>query len=241
VGTRDAETEPRSAVDVLVVEDEESVLATLVETLTHAGFRARGCATASEAIEGMATTTPDLVVLDRRLPDMDGLDLCRRLRLDARTRDVAIVILTALDDEDEVLRGFDAGADDYLTKPWRSPLLLRHLRAVLSRTQGRRPDSASVSCGPLVLDPASHVALLSGRPMQVSRSDFDILLHLASRAGQVVSRADLAGPGSDPDPSKAERAIDVRICRLRAKLGRHGRMVVTVHGVGYRMDAPAEA
>lgn len=224
---------------VLVVEDDPAIAAPLVGVLERAGFSTTHVSTGSEAL----TTDPgDLVLLDLGLPDMDGLDVCRRLR---ERSDVPIIVVTARGDEVDRVVGLEVGADDYVVKPFGKRELVARIRAVLRRS-GSAPntghdDHADRSVlGGLVVDRRSHRVLLHGDEVALTPTEFDLLELLARDPGAVVRRSEILDEVWDQEWYGPTRTIDVHVAALRRKLGDSG-WVETVRGVGFRLAEPVAA
>jgi two-component system alkaline phosphatase synthesis response regulator PhoP len=221
---------------ILVVEDEEDILELLRYNLAKEGFRVTGALSGEEAVRAARSTPPDLIVLDLMLPGMDGLTVCRELKMDAKTRDVPIVMLTAKGEEVDIVAGLELGADDYVTKPFSPRVLLARIRAVLRR---RRVEAAPVSDSlvlhDLAIHPGRHEVLVQGRPMDLTATEFRLLHFLARRPGWVFTRAQIVQGVQGEDYSVSDRAVDVQIVGLRKKLGPAGKYIETVRGVGYRL------
>src|SRR5512145_1091030 len=173
--------------EVLVVEDEPDIRRLIVLHLERDGFRCRTAANGPDALREAKAAVPDLVVLDLMLPGLDGLEVCRRLRSDASTAGVPIIMLTAKSDEVDRVVGLEVGADDYIGKPFSPKELVARVRAVLRRS---RPDQGSrvLSVGPIALDPARHAVTVGGRPVVLTPKEFDLLRALLEAAGRVLSR-----------------------------------------------------
>jgi phosphate regulon transcriptional regulator PhoB len=225
------------ATDVLVVEDEPDIRHLIVHHLARDGFRCRTAASGPEALASVRAAAPDLVVLDLMLPGMDGLEVCRRLRRDPGASAVPIIMLTARADEVDRVVGLEVGADDYVPKPFSPKELVARVRAVLRRA---RPADAErvLRVGALALDPARHVASAAGRALELTPKEFDLLRALLEASGRVLSREVLLGRvwGYARADEIESRTVDVHVRRLRAKLGDEGRRIVTVKGVGYRLE-----
>lgn len=223
---------------VLIVEDDEVIADAVAETLDGAGFRALVAATGADALTLEAHEHPALVVLDLGLPDIDGLDLCRRLRASDPAR--PIIIVTARDEDMDVIVGLDAGACDYVTKPVSTAVLLARVRAQLRRAQADpRPI---VRVGALVLDLDAHRVELAGRSVALRPREFALLSLLAREAGRVVTREAILGAlwGAGWDAA-CNRALDVHVVSLRRKLGDHPgspTWITTVRSIGYRFATP---
>jgi DNA-binding response OmpR family regulator len=217
---------------ILVVEDEPKTRATLVLYLEHAGFDVREAATGPEAL---AAERPDLVVLDRMLPGLDGVEVCRRLREDGP---VPVIFLTARSTEEDRLEGLELGADDYVVKPFSPRELVARVRAVL-----RRSPSAGLAepltVGDLTLDPSRRVALLPGREARLTAREFRLLEALARVPGRILSREDLVTRAFGDAFDGFDRTVDAHVANLRRKIEDDPTTptrVITVFGAGYRLD-----
>jgi phosphate regulon transcriptional regulator PhoB len=225
------------AQDVLVVEDETDIRNLVVLHLSQEGFRCRTAASGPAALREAKAPPPDLIVLDLMLPELDGLEVCRRLRRDPATAGVPIIMLTAKVDEVDRVVGLEMGADDYVVKPFSPKELVARVRAVLRRT---RPPAGGepLKAGALSLDPARHVVEVAGAPVELTPKEFDLLHTLLEAAGRVLSREHLLNRvwGYARADEIESRTVDVHVRRLRAKLGAEGRRIGTVKGVGYRLE-----
>ncbi len=223
--------------DVLVVEDEPDIRNLVVHHLTREGFRCRTAANGAEALASVRTAAPDLVVLDLMLPEMNGLEVCRRLRADHATAGVPIIMLTAKTDEVDRIVGLEMGADDYVAKPFSPKELVARVRAVLRRA---RPGETSrpLAAGTVSLDTARHLVTVGGQPVGLTPKEFDLLHALLAAAGRVLSREHLLNRvwGYARADEIESRTVDVHIRRLRAKLGAEERRIATIKGVGYRFE-----
>lgn len=256
-GRRDADTRGRAPRDdegdvdsidvvgrqILVVEDDDGIALPLVRTLSREGYEVLRVAEGRAAIEQATAGEVELVVLDLGLPDMDGLDVCRRLR--DLGYDGGIVILTARDGELDRVVGLDVGADDYIAKPFALAELLARLRALLRRS-GSRPIAAepgttappAASATPLTVDPASRRAHAGDREVQLSTKEFDLLAQLDRHRGAVVTREQLMDEVWDENWFGSTKTLDVTMARLRQKLDDAGAdvRITTIRGVGFRLD-----
>ena len=223
--------------EVLVVEDEPDIRRLVVLHLERDGFRCRTATSGSDALREVKTAVPDLVVLDLMLPELDGLEVCRRLRGDTSTASVPIIMLTAKSDEVDRIVGLEIGADDYVGKPFSPKELVARVRAVLRRA---RPEQVAtvLSVGPITLDAARHAVSLDGRPLLLTPKEFDLLQALLEAAGRVLSREFLLNRvwGYARADEIESRTVDVHVRRLRAKLGDAGNRIATVKSVGYRLE-----
>ena len=221
---------------ILVVEDEEDILELLRYNLAKEGFRVTGALSGEEAVRAARSTPPDLIVLDLMLPGMDGLTVCRELKMDAKTREAPIIILTAKGEEADIVAGLELGADDYVIKPFSPRVLLARLRAVLRRRQAEpAPVSDSLILHEMTIHPGRHEVLVQGRPVDLTATEFRLLHFLARRPGWVFTRAQIVQGVQGEDYSVSDRAVDVQIVGLRKKLGPAGKYIETVRGVGYRL------
>jgi DNA-binding response OmpR family regulator len=216
-----------AVVRVLVVEDEDAIAEPLVEGLRREGFAVERAATGAEALAAAET---DVVLLDLRLPDVDGLDVCRTLR---ERSDVAIIVVTARGEEADRVVGLELGADDYVVKPFGIRELIARIRAVTRRAHARSPASP-VRIGPLEVDERSRRAAVDGREVDLTAKEFDLLAALARDAGAVVSRRRLLEDVWETSWYGSTKTIDVHIASLRRKLG-DPTMIETVRGVGFRL------
>ena len=225
---------------ILVVEDEQAIAEAVSYALRDAGFEVDCAADGDTAVAAVRATPYDLMVLDLLLPGRPGLEVCQTLR--AERRDLPIVMLTALDAERDRVAGLDIGADDYVTKPFSIAELVSRVRAQLRRRaldqNGR--GGKRVKVGALELDIARHTAMLDGKPLRLTVSEFRLVRLLASEPGRAFSRDDLVRHLWDDDFAGDRRAIDVHISNLRRKLEanpREPRRLLTVRGIGYRLVA----
>jgi DNA-binding response OmpR family regulator len=221
---------------ILVVEDDPRTSASVALYLRHAGYDVDVAASGPEALEHAAASPPDLLVLDVMLPGLDGIEVCRTLR--ARSN-VAIIMLTARTVEEDRLRGLDAGADDYVTKPFSPRELVARVGAVLRRA---RPLRAALRIGDVEIDPALREVRRAGRTVPVTATEFKLLEVLMSVPGRAFTRDELAERAFGHDHDALERTIDAHIMNLRRKLERDRAkpsVVVTVFGTGYRLGGSA--
>jgi DNA-binding response OmpR family regulator len=219
---------------ILVVEDDEAIASGLVRVLDSQGYRVQRVGRGRPAL-ALVTEDVGLVVLDLGLPDMDGLEVCRRLR--AARPDLAILILTARDQELDVVSGLDAGADDYLVKPFRLSELLARVRAHLRRTLAGAPDEAPepLRAGDLTVDAAARRAWRAGEELELRPKEFELLALLVTEAGRAVTRERIMREVWDTDWLGATKTLDTHVGTLRNKLG-EPETITTLRGVGYRLD-----
>ena len=222
---------------VLVVEDEPDIRDLLAFHLERGGYQVTRAATGPEALRQLRAAPPDLVILDLMLPEMDGLEVCRRLRAEPATAALPVIMLTAKGDEVDRVVGLELGADDYVVKPFSPKEVLARVRAVLRRA--RAPLSgAPLAVGGITLDGATHRATVAGRPLALTPKEFDLLRALIEARGRVLSREFLLDRvwGYARAGEIESRTVDVHVRRLRAKLGPEGERILTVKNVGYRLD-----
>jgi two-component system, OmpR family, KDP operon response regulator KdpE len=224
---------------VLVVEDEPAIQELIAYTLKQAGHQPLRADTAEHAMRLVQSALPDLVLLDWMLPGLSGIELARRLRADKRTKAIPIIMLTARADEQEKITGLEAGADDYIIKPFSAAQVDARIRALLRRTAD--PEPAQVEVGELVIDAGARTATLAGETLELSRKEFDLLLYLARRVGKVVTKQELLAEIWAQPYGGVEKTVDTHLSWLRAKLGENAsapRYLHTVRGVGIKLLVP---
>ncbi len=226
---------------VLVVEDEPDIAELIARHLRHAGMEVVLSGTGRDALEKIRTEAPRLIVLDLVLPDLDGFEICRRIRRDPATRHIPFVIVSGRDTEVDRLLGFELGADDFVTKPFSPRELALRIRRSLDRCQPVAIDPETLVFGEMAIDVPGHRVLVRGRDLDLTATEFRLLTALARRRGRVLTRehllADVWHPG-EQDGVDA-RTVDTHIRRLRDKLEGAAHLVETVRGVGYRLDGNA--
>ncbi|MFG6489183.1 phosphate regulon transcriptional regulator PhoB [Roseateles sp. BYS78W] len=227
---------------ILVVEDESAIAELISINLRHAGFEVTLAASATAAQYEVDRVLPDLVVLDWMLPGQSGVALARQWRGAARTKELPIIMLTARADEGDKIAGLDAGADDYVTKPFSTNELLARIRAVLRRKAPEALDSA-VEVGPLLLDPGTRRVSREGVEVKLGPTEFRLLHFLMTHPERVHSRSQLLDRVWGDHVFIEERTIDVHVKRLREALERVqcARMIETVRGAGYRLTQQSSA
>ena len=225
---------------LLLVEDDAAIRSALIRTLAERGHAVTSMANAMSALQHLLASPPDLILLDLGLPDVSGYEALRMMRA---VSSVPVVVITARDDEADIIRVLDAGADDYVVKPFGAGQIEARIRAVLRRASPGDPATASLlTVGGLRLDPDGHEATLDGAPLDLSRREFDLLHYLALRAGQVVTRRDLLTHVWRLPYGGADKTVDVHVSWLRRKLGetaQHPRYLHTVRGVGIKLSLPS--
>ena len=225
---------------VLIVEDESAIAELIAVNLRHNGFDPVWAEDGEGAQRELDAVLPDVVLLDWMLPGQSGLALARKWRADARTKGVPILMLTARGDEADKVSGLDAGADDYITKPFSTQELLARIRAVLRR---RVPEQAGgvVAVGALSLDADTYRVSWQEQPLKVGPTEFKLLQFFMRHPERVHSRGSLLDKVWGDHVYIEERTVDVHVKRLREALGEAGRMIETVRGAGYRLTASPAA
>ncbi len=220
---------------ILIVEDEPAIRELLALNLRHAGFEPLQAVDAASARRQIDAALPDLVLLDWMLPDQSGVDLARTLRADTRTREMPIIMLTARSAESDKLGGFDAGADDYVTKPFSPRELVARVRALLRRRSPEATDDPVEVAG-LRLEPETFRVIAEGQPLRMGPTEFRLLHYLMKNLDRVLSRGKLLDGVWGDHVFIEERTVDVHIRRLRIALqpSGHDRLIETVRGGGYR-------
>jgi DNA-binding response OmpR family regulator len=222
---------------ILLIEDDQRIREAVARALAQRGHDVRSFATGLAGVEDALVEAVDLVVLDLGLPDVDGLDVLKMIRA---VSPVPVVIATARDDEAEIVRALDAGADDYVVKPFSSDQLDARIRAVLRRL-GSDAESGPIVVGGLSIDPQSREASLEGTELELSRREFDLLLFLAGRVGTVVSKREILAEVWRQPYGGTDKTVDVHVSWLRRKMGESAaepRFLHTVRGVGIKLVDP---
>lgn len=228
---------------IYYVEDEAAIADLTVYALKQAGLDAVAFSHARDFFAACEQKLPELVLLDIMLPDIDGLEILRRLRANPATQALPVMMLTAKGSEIDTVHGLDTGADDYLAKPFGMMELVSRVRALLRRSQtgGLGNPSPLLSCGPLEVDSAAHTAAVNGVPLALTPKEFDLLRTLISSPGHVLTRAQLFERVWEASYLGSSRTVDVHVLTLRQKLDEAspgtGELIQTVRGVGYRMKA----
>ena len=231
-------TDRPSGERILVVDDEPDIVALVAYHLAKAGYRVSTASGGGEAIEVAQRERPALVVLDLMLPDRSGYDVLEQIRADDATHDVAVLLLTARREEPDRIRGLSLGADDYLTKPFSPQELVLRVGAILRRVASAPPapaDGDVLTVGTLRIDRAAMTVDVEGRRVELTPTEFKLLLTLADRRGRVQPRGRLLEQVWESVPDVQTRTVDMHVQRLRAKLGPAGHLIETIRGFGYRM------
>ncbi len=225
---------------ILVVDDEEDILELVKYNLEREGFRVKCAESGEKAVKSTWHERPDLIVLDLMLPGIDGLEVARRLKQDQKTAGIPIVMLSAKGEEADIVTGLELGADDYITKPFSPRVLIARIKAVLRRqsTQPKDPDQI-LNIGNLTIDSGRRAVSAAGNNVDLTFSEFQVLLYLAARPGWVFTRSQIVDAVRGDNYPVTDRSVDVQIAALRKKLGMHGEYIETVRGVGYRFKEDA--
>ena len=224
---------------VLIVEDDADIRELLGYTLKREGYTVEAC-DSSECAQNVLRrrTPPDLILLDLMLPGTDGYAFCRSLRADERTARIPVIMVTARDEDADIVAGLEVGADDYVTKPFSARILVARIKAVLRRSAVEPGDEKeTLTQGPFEIDRLHHTARMNGQPLTLTLSEFKALELFAKRPGVVFSRYQIVDAIHGEDYPVTDRSVDVLIVGLRRKLGECGEWIETVRGVGYRMKA----
>ncbi|MFC7535249.1 response regulator transcription factor [Actinoplanes sp. GCM10030250] len=224
---------------LLLIEDDPAIRNTLLRALRERGHAVAAAGAAMEGLQTALAERPDLIVLDLGLPDLDGRELLRMLRAVSR---VPVIVATARDEETEMVRLLDAGADDYVVKPFTAAQLDARIRAVLRRGGEAAEATPELTVGGLRIDPGARTVTLDGTEVELSPREFDLLHHLAQRPGQVVTKRELLSEVWQVPYGGADKTVDVHLSWLRRKLGETAlepRYLHTVRGVGVKLSEPA--
>ena len=219
---------------ILAIDDEKDLIELVRYNLEKEGFQVKGAFDGETGLTMAIQELPDVVLVDLMLPGMDGLEVCRRLRSDARTAGIPLIMLTAKAAESDRIVGLELGADDYVTKPFSPRELTARVRALLRRTGGHAEPSAILRRGDLLIDLERRVVACGGKAVELTATEFRLLHFLAARPGRVFSRSELIDNVLGRDIEVLDRTMDVHVMSLRRKLGRFGNMIETVRGFGYK-------
>ena len=220
---------------ILVVDDEEDVLELVSYNLQKDNYRLVTALSGEEAIAKAISQRPNLIVLDLMLPGIDGLEVCRRLKSDEKTKDIPIIMATAKSEEADIVTGLELGADDYVTKPFSPKVLIARIRRSLSRQKTKAITTDLMNVHNIEINSQKHEVIAGNKKADLTYTEFGILCALAKRPGIVFTRYQLVDEVHGSDHMVTDRSIDVQIVSLRKKLGKSGRYIETVRGVGYRM------
>ncbi len=220
---------------IMVVEDEEDILELVRYNLTKEGYQVVGISSGEDGLKKARSDLPDLVLLDLMLPCVNGLDVCKLLKHDPKTQHIPIIMLTSKGEEADIVVGLESGADDYITKPFSPKVLASRIRAVLRRkTTDTTTETSTIKIHDLIVHPGRHEVLVEGKPVELTFSEFNILLFLVRKPGWVFTRYQIVDAVHGDDYPVTERSVDFQIVGLRKKLCFAGKYIETVRGVGYR-------
>lgn len=219
---------------ILVIEDEQSIADVIVYNLQKEGFTVHWERDGRDGLLKAQTLIPDLCVLDLMLPGIDGLQICRLLKSDARTKAVPVMMLTARSGETDEIVGFNMGADDYVTKPFRVQPLMHRIKALLRRSDTTETAKNLLELHGIEIDRTNHVVKYNGAVLELTPTEFRMLWTMMSQPGRPFSRNELMETSRGEDANSLERTIDVHVRALRKKLGDNTDLIETVRGVGYR-------
>jgi two-component system alkaline phosphatase synthesis response regulator PhoP len=225
---------------ILVVEDEKDILELVRYHLARENYQVFCASSGEEALRIIASQPLDLIVLDLMLPEMDGLEVTRRLKNNPQTQNICIVMLTAKGSEADIVTGLELGADDYITKPFSPRVFLARIKAVIRRTRDDKPeDNAVIQVHDLTIHPGRREVHVNETPVPLTYTEFQVLYYLVRRPGWVFTRTQIVDAVRGDDYPVTDRSVDVQIVGLRKKLGSAGRYIETVRGVGYRFKESA--
>lgn len=232
---------------ILIVEDEVEIAELMRFHVEREGFESKTVHSGRIALQLIEAEQPDLILLDLMLPDLDGLEVCRRLKYKAETRNIPILIVSAKGDESDIVAGIELGADDYVTKPFSPKILMARVKNILRRYSGNgtptantpSPNTLSLADESLLIDTDRHEVRVAGKIVDLTVTEFGILQYLAAKPGFVRTRDQIIAAVHGDSAVLSSRTVDVHVTALRRKLGELGGMIQTVRGVGYRMTEPA--
>ncbi len=220
---------------ILLVEDEEEILQLAKLYLEKEGFRTCLARTGLDAVKQVKAERPDLVILDLMLPELDGLEVCKRIRSDSQTAMLPIIMLTAKAEESDTILGLELGADDYVTKPFSPKALVARVKALFRRLERRPDDATQLEYGTLVLDLDRHEARVKGREVPLTAKEFGLLEHLLRHPGRVLTRDVLLNSVWGYDYYGTTRTVDVHVRRLKQKIPLLNDVILSVKSLGYKL------
>ncbi len=228
---------PPTRKKVLIVDDEKDIVDLVAYNLGRNGYDTLTASDGNDALDSASKNSPDLIILDLMLPGIDGMEVARRLKSDAKTASIPIVMLTAKGEETDVVVGLTLGADDYVTKPFSMKVLLARVSSVLRRSEtgAGAAEGGTLRAGPLSIDTFKHEVLVNEEAIKLTLTEFKLLSALLTARGRVLTRDQLMDKAMGTDVFVTDRAIDVHITAIRKKLGDAAWLVNTVRGVGYRL------
>ncbi|MFH1415426.1 MAG: response regulator transcription factor [Elusimicrobiota bacterium] len=221
---------------VLVIDDEQSIREVVKDILEHEGFNVIVGVNSEEAIRKTIALLPDLIILDLGIPTIGGLEVCRILRKELKTKTIPIIILTVRSREVDKIIGLEMGADDYITKPFNKGEFVARVKAVLRRVEYRENESDILTVGSIVLDNEAHTVEVKGKRVDLRPKEFNLLYALIEKRGTVLSRDFLCESVLGYEYFGSSRAIDAHVKNLRKSLGSDGNLIKTIRGVGYKIE-----
>lgn len=220
---------------ILIIEDEPDILQLIDYNLLKEGYRTLTAESGEEGIKILRAELPDLVLLDLMLPGIDGVDVCKAIRVDPKTHHIQVIMVTAKNAEADIVTGLEVGADDYLAKPFSPRVLLARVKAALRKRKSETSgDAKPIRVGTLFMDPERFQVELDGESVSLTATEFRTLYFLCSSPGRVYSRQQIVDSTQGTDYAVTERSVDVQIVGIRKKLGESADLIETVRGVGYR-------
>lgn len=223
---------------IFCVEDDQNIRELIEYTLSSSGFKVEGFENGSLFFERIKSELPDLVLLDIMLPDMDGMEILKRIREDERTKHLFVILITAKSERMDKIRGLDLGADDYITKPFDVLELISRVKAMLRRAENRVKSTARIlECGAIILDTDKYTITVEGADVSLTHKEFELLKMLIEANGNAVTREKIISDIWETDFEAESRTLDVHIRTLRQKLGNAGSYIETVRNVGYKINS----
>jgi two-component system phosphate regulon response regulator PhoB len=225
---------------VLIVDDEKDLVELLVYNLKRSGYETSTASNGRQALDLVASKTPDLILLDVMLPELSGTEVASRVRSNPQTASLPIIMLTAKGEEVDQIVGLTVGADDYIPKPFSMKVVLARIEAVLRRATRATGEHRHTQLGPIDINAETHEVFVDGQAIKLTLTEFRLLESLIQASGRVLSRSALMSRAMGPGVTVTERTIDVHITAIRKKLGEHAGIIKTVRGVGYRATPELE-
>lgn len=224
---------------VFIIEDEPDFREFLQTSLEQEGYTVHSNGDGAEVMALFNNNKPDIVLLDMNLPQRDGMEILREIRSHAQFQQIPVIVVTGRDDEREIVKAFNHGADDYLTKPFTLDILWARMKAVLRRTQPVQDLPKKLVCRDLSVDLSTHQVFLNNQEVKLTLTEYNILTHLLKKTGQVVTRDEIRQKALN-DPAISDRTLDVHMTAVRKKLAHRGSDIITIRGVGFRfVDEPS--
>jgi len=224
-----------SKIKVLIIEDEKDILELLKYNFSKEGYQVTTASTGEDGYRLVRKYIPDIIILDLMLPGIDGFEVCKLIKKDSKTEHIPIIMLTAKSEEADIVTGLEVGADDYVTKPFSPKILIARVRSILRRkSQLDFTRKETIRINNLIIAPGRYEVSVDNRPITLTLTEFQLLYTLAKHPGWVFTRNQLIDEIRGEDSFITDRSIDVQIVGLRKKLGKVGKYIQTVRGVGYR-------